>query len=86
MDQRSHDYMKALINSASDLRYLARSPEELPHLRKFGARVSESIEVESFINLLCQCNLALDRTKLHINGVAPLIDGKTIIVSAEWQP
>ena len=83
MDQRSHDYMKVLINSASDLGYLARSPEELPRLRKFGARVSEAIEIGSFINLLCQCNPELGPTKQHIKGVAPLTDGKTIIVGAE---
>ena len=33
LDQSSHDIMKALINSALDLGYLAQSPEELPHLR-----------------------------------------------------
>ena len=43
----------------------------------------EAIEVGSFINLLCKCNPTLDPTKLHIKGVAPLTDGKTIIVGAE---
>ena len=75
--------MKVLINSASDLRYLARSPEELPRLRKFGARVSEAFEVGSFINLFCQCNPALDPTKLHVKVVAPLTVEKTNIVGAE---
>ena len=40
LDQSSHDFMKALINLAPGLGYLAWSPEELPRLRKFGARVS----------------------------------------------
>ena len=76
LDQKSHDFMKALINSAPDLGYLARSPDELPRLRKFGARVSTAIEVGSFINLLCQCNPQLDDSKLHIKGVRLSLMGK----------
>ena len=83
LDQRSHDWMKALINSSPDLGYLARSPEELPRLKKYGARVSAAVEVGSFIQLLCQCNPALDPTKLHIKGVAPLTEGRNIILGAE---
>ena len=48
-----------------------------------GVRVSEAIEVGSFINLLCQCYHALNSSKLHIKGVAPLTVGKTIIVGTE---
>ena len=83
LDQRSHEYMKSLINSTPDLGYLAQSLYKLPRLKKFGARVSAAIEVGSFIKLLCQCNPALDPSKLHIKGVAPLSNGKTIIVGAE---
>ena len=75
LDQSSQDFIKALINTAPDIGYLARSPEELPRLRKFGARVISVIEVE--------CNPALDPSKLHIKEVALLTDRKTIIECAE---
>ena len=83
LDQRSHDWMKTLINSSTDIGCLARSPEELPRLKKYGARVSSAVDVGSFIKLLCQCNPALDASKLHVRGTAQHPNGKTIIVGAE---
>ena len=83
LDHRSHNYTKTLKNSNTDLSYLAWSPEEFSHLRKFRARVNATIEVESYIKLLCQCNSALNPSKLHIKGVAPLSNRKTIVVGAE---
>ena len=75
--------MKTLINSSPDIGCLARSPEELPRLKKYGARVSSAVDVGSFTKLLCQCNPALDPSKLHVRGTAQHPNGKTIIVGAE---
>ena len=66
--ERSHDYMKTLINSAPDFSYQAQSSEELPHLMNFGARVSTAIDFESIIKVLYHGNPAVYYSKLHIKG------------------
>ena len=81
-NQQTHAWVKAIINGKkSD--FIARSPDEIPPLKKYWFRMYQGFEASSIHKLLKACNVGFPEGKLHVKWCNADSDGIHITVAAE---